>query len=101
VTKKRRTDKGLGGRPKRVHPIAPETGTKMIRRMPLALALMIFGPHRTAEEMMRRDQEHCEETGRRYDRKSALEKAANSVGLDQDVLENWLRRPKQYRARYY
>jgi hypothetical protein len=100
VGKKRRTNKGLGGRPKKVHPIAPETGTKMIRRMPLQLSLMIFGPHRTAEEMMRRHKERCEETGCKYDRKYALEKAAKSVGLDQDVLDNWLRRPKQYRARF-
>jgi hypothetical protein len=88
--------KRLGGRPKRTHPIAPETARKMIRRMHLGYALMIFGPYRTAEEMMRRDKERGD-----CDRKEALEKAAKFVCLDPNRLNNWLRRPKQYRERSY
>jgi hypothetical protein len=74
----------------------------MIRRMPLAFALMIFGQRRTAEEWIRRHKEHCEETGRVvYDREDAVDRAAKIVGMDPKELNNWLRRPKQYRARSY
>src|SRR5262249_34942333 len=88
------------GRPKLTHPIAPELAQKMIRRMPLTFAVLIFGRRPAAEEWMRRRKQRCKETGHPYDREDALNKAAKVVGMDASELNNWLRRPKHSRARY-
>jgi len=62
---------------------------------------MIFGPYRTAEEWIRRYKERCKETGQKFESKYALNEAAELFRLDENALNNWLRRPKQYRERSY
>jgi hypothetical protein len=90
--------KKLGGRPKRDHPIDPKTGAIMIRRMPFAFALMLFGPRLAGAEFIRRRKEHCKESGKKFERDIAINDAAAAVGMDPRQLTHWLNRSKNSRS---
>ena len=64
----------------------------------LDFALVLFGPYVCGEEIMRRHQIKCQQTGREYIREDALDAAAEMVGMTPNKLDNWLKRSKKARA---
>jgi hypothetical protein len=86
------------GRPKQALPMEPKSAQKLIRRMDLNFVWLMFGPRLAAEEWMRRSKEWCKENNRIYVRKQALEAAAKYYRVDEDELDNWLRRSKHRRT---
>jgi hypothetical protein len=94
--------KTVGGRPKTRSSLPPALARKMIRQhRDLYFAIAIFGPYACAEELIRRYKLTCGEKGRKYNRQSAIEEAANLVRMDSRTLTNWLARSKAVRDRYY
>jgi hypothetical protein len=76
----------------------PELARIMIRQHnDLGFALMTFGPHLCAEEMIRRYKAECKKSRHRYSRDEAIDKAADRVGLDREKLRNWMNRSRRIR----
>jgi hypothetical protein len=90
-----------GGRPRLRESFPPWLARRMIRQHnDLNFALMLFGPYRCAEEMIRRYKEACEQPGRKkFDRDFAIGEAAKKVDLPKRKLQNWLLRSKRIRDR--
>jgi hypothetical protein len=92
--------KRAGGRPRSRENFPPSITRIAIRQHHiLEWALPIFGPYRCAEEAIRRHKEECKQTGRRYERDYAIDRAAKLVGLPKQKLRNWLLRSKRIRDR--
>jgi hypothetical protein len=97
----RKIKRPSGGRPRLRENFPPSLTRRMIRQHDdLYWALLIFGPYRCAEEVIRRYKEACEQTGNTFERDYAITKAAKKVGLPKNRLRNWLLRSKKIRDRY-
>ena len=60
-------------------------------------AVAMFGPYYTAEEVVRRYREECEQAGCKFERDYVIGEAAKKVGLPEDKLRNWLLRSRKIR----
>jgi hypothetical protein len=92
--------KRSGGRPRSRENFPPSLARRMIRQHnDLNFALMLFGPYRCAEEVIRRYKEACGQAGRPFERDYAIAEAAKLVRLPKRRLRNWLLRSKRIRDR--
>jgi hypothetical protein len=86
-------------KPRPLSELWPALARKMIQHHDDHDALRIFGPYHWGAELVRRYKIECKNSGRRYRRDEAIDKAADRVGLGRDTFRNWMNRSKRIRTR--